>query len=169
DLVEIRRISEAEKQENLDFRRYLKGRRRSEEAFHILASEVQERIDCTVCANCCRELWVNISAEEIGSIAEWLRMRTEDVVQLYTEPDPENAGRRLLRHVEGDCVFLDRNLCMIYEARPAACRDFPYVRLPRTTLGGRMASQFRRMAVCPIVFNAVQAYKQQLGFRRAAD
>jgi Fe-S-cluster containining protein len=168
DLVEIRRISEVEREENLDFRRYLKAHHCPEESFHILASEVESQIDCTQCANCCRELVVSVSAEEVQAIADWLHITEEDVLRLYTEPDPDGRKKRTLRSHEGGCVFLDKNLCMIYEVRPKCCRDFPHSALRERTLGGRMSSQFRRMSVCPIVFNAIEAYKHNVGFHARA-
>jgi Fe-S-cluster containining protein len=63
------------------------------------------------------------------------------------------------------CIFLDGNLCMIYEARPKTCRDFPHVAVGTHSLGGRPSSLRRWAALCPIIFNALESYKHLTGFR----
>ncbi len=54
DLVEIRRLGSAKKDENLGFRRYLSAHHHRVEELQSLAAQIQPRIDCTTCANCCR-------------------------------------------------------------------------------------------------------------------
>lgn len=164
DLAEVRRLGEAKQAENLKFRRYLSARRQSEEPFHILAGEIERRIDCTACANCCRSAVVSVSGEETRAIAAFLKMPPAEVERLYTQPDPAEPGKRVLRSGPDGCVFLEGNLCMIYEARPRPCRDFPNVSAPARSLGGRMASLCRWAPLCPIVYNAIEEYKRLTGF-----
>jgi Fe-S-cluster containining protein len=63
-----------------------------------------------------------------------------------------------------ECVFLDGNLCMIYESRPKTCRNFPHVALGTHLLGGRPSSLARWAALCPIIYNALERYKHLTGY-----
>lgn len=164
DLDEIRRRTESNEAENLAFRRHLIAHHQPLEPFRILANEIQANTDCTACANCCREMIVNVSPAEIHSLAAHLGISDEDVAHLYTEPDPEDHSRRILRN-QNSCVFLDGNLCMVYAARPKACHDFPHIALHSSTVGNRMSSFCRSAAVCPIIYNALEAYKHLVGYR----
>jgi len=164
DLAEVFRIGTAKASENLAFRRYLAARHASAEPFRILASEIQQHVDCTACANCCRHSVVAVSKGEIEAIAQYLGTATEAVARLYTLPDPDAPASRILRSTTEGCVFLESNLCMIYEARPKACRDFPHVADGRNTLGGRPSSLARWAALCPIIFNAMEEYKRRTGY-----
>lgn len=164
DLAEVFRIGTAKAAENVAFRRYLSAKHARDAPFQILASEIQQQVDCTECANCCRYSVVPINAAEIDAIAQYLKTTSEAVTMLYTAPDPDAVTFRVLRASPEGCVFLDGNLCMIYEARPKACREFPHVSVGSHTLGGRPASLARWAALCPIVFNAMEEYKHLTGF-----
>src|SRR5262245_55096739 len=124
DLVQIRCLAEKEEDENLHFRRFLKAHHAPERLFRRIAREVEEQIDCTACANCCRETDVNVSGADIQALARYLDMAPADVIKEYTIVDPADRERILHRGNNG-CVFLDGNLCLVYGARPRACREFP--------------------------------------------
>jgi Fe-S-cluster containining protein len=125
----------------------------------ILVNEIAARTDCTDCANCCRYTIVDASRDEIGAIAGYLDMTVDQVIRMYTDPDEIEPSKRILRNRHDACVFLDGNLCMIYDVRPAACRDFP--------AGGSFSAMCRRATVCPIIDNALEAYKTLVGYRAA--
>ena len=165
DLAEVFRLGTAKAEENLDFRRYLSAKHHADKTFQILASEVQKQVDCTACANCCRHSVVPVSKREIETIAEYLGATREAVTRLYTVADSDAPARRILRSSMEGCIFLDGNLCMIYEARPKTCRDFPHVAVGTHSLGGRSSSLGRWAALCPIIFNALENYKHLTGFR----
>lgn len=165
-LAEIRRLAEAKDRENLDFRRYLAAHRRPERELHRIAAEVAAQIDCQQCAACCRETRVDVSDAELAEIAGDLKQSPEDVIALYTEPDPAD-GRRVLKQVGGQCVFLDgSNLCIVYESRPKACREFPHLEAEEVSLGARMSSVCRNAWFCPIVYNTLEQYKHLVGYHR---
>ena len=164
DLAEIFRLGTAKVKENLAFRRYLSARHYADKPFQILASEVQEHVDCTSCANCCRYSVVSVNRSEISRIAEYLGTTVDEVARLYTVPDPDALALRILRSSREGCVFLDGNLCMIYEARPKTCRDFPHVAVGAHSLGSRQSSLARWAALCPIIFNALESYKHVTGY-----
>ena len=164
DLAEVFRLGTAKVEENLAFRRHLCAHHYDDKAFQTLASEVQRGVDCTTCANCCRHSVVSVSKPEIENIAWSLGTTPEAAARLYTVPDPDTpASRTLLSSGEG-CVFLGGNLCMIYEARPKTCRDFPHVAVGIHSLGGRPSSLARWAALCPIVYNALESYKHLTGY-----
>jgi len=166
DLAEVFRLGTAKVNENLAFRRYLSAHHYSDRPFQILASEVQQHVDCTACANCCRHSVVSVNKSEIEKIAGHIGTTSETVARLYTVPDPDAPALRILRNSGQGCVFLDGNLCMIYEARPKTCRDFPHVAVGKHSLGSRQSSLARWAPLCPIIFNALEAYKHVAGYHR---
>ena len=151
--------------ENEDFRRYLSAHHHRIEAFQTVATEVQNEIDCTACANCCRFSIVAVTNADIDALAAHLQMDPVLVTELYTIPDPESAEKRILQSTKDGCTFLDDNLCMVYEARPKACREFPHAAQGVHSLGGRFSSMCRWASLCPIIYNALERYKHLVGYR----
>lgn len=162
---EIRRAAERMEAEYLDFRRYLKAHRCPEEPLREIASEVERQIDCTACANCCRHGSVTVTKAGIAAIAEFLNTTREEVIRLYTVPDPAAPAQKLLVNTGQACTFLDGNLCVVYDVRPRACREFPYASRRGRSLGGRMERLCAWAALCPIVFNTLELYKERVGYR----
>jgi Fe-S-cluster containining protein len=169
DLVEIRRLAESKRVEYLDFRRYLRARHHPFEPFQALANEMQKHINCTTCANCCRHTIVSVGRAEIDAIASHLGIEAADVIRQYTSPDPGVPAAIVLLNRNDACAFLDGNLCMIYAARPAACRNFPHLAPGAPSLGGRMSSLCRNAWFCPVIFNALESYKHLVGYHPARD
>jgi Fe-S-cluster containining protein len=167
DLAEVFRLGTAKAKENLEFRRYLSSHHHGGEQFPILASEVAEQIDCTGCANCCRYSSVTVEHSEIEAIAGYLGDTVENITRLYTEPASGAPALRSLKSNQAGCVFLDGNLCTIYEARPKACREFPHVAIGVHSLGARQSSHARWAPLCPIVYNALERYKHVTGYTAA--
>ena len=166
DLAEVFRLGTAKVKENLAFRRYLSAHHYTDRSFQIVASEVQQRVDYTACANCCRHSVVSANRSEIENIARHMGTTSEAVTRLYTVPDPDAPALRILLNSGEGCVFLDGNLCMIYEARPKTCRDFPHVAVGKHSLGSRQSSLARWAPLCPIIFNALEGYKHLTGYRQ---
>ncbi len=164
DLVEIRRLGTLKAAENVAFRRYLAGRHCAIEPFQAIASSVQHEIDCTACASCCRHSVVSVGRAEMEEIARRLGLPVDEFVTRHTDPDPDAPARRILRSSRNGCIFLDGNLCSIYEARPKACREFPHVTPGEHSLGARMASLCRWAPLCPIVYNALEVFKHAVGY-----
>ena len=165
DLVQIRRLAEMEGEENLRFRRFLKAHHYPQDLFRRIARDVEQQIDCKACANCCREPRVNVSQEDVDTLARYLDMTPEQVLKEYTVVDAEDHSR-ILGQTSTGCVFLDGNLCMVYEARPRACREFPYLATEQRSLGGRLSSVCKHASLCPIIYNTLEAYKHAVGYRR---
>ena len=164
DLNEVRQLGTAKAEENRAFRRHLSAHHADDRPFQILASDIQQHIDCTACANCCRYSVVPVNPGEIEKIAARVGVTPQAAARLYTVPDPDAPASRILRTSKSGCVFLRGNLCQIYSARPQACRDFPHVAVGTHSLGARRSSVARWAALCPIIYNALEAYKHLTGY-----
>jgi len=167
DLAEVRRLGAAKRAENVAFRRYLAAHHRPVEPFQILAVEIQQHVDCTTCANCCRYSVVSVGQAEMEAIGGHLGLGAEEVRQRFTEPDRDAATSRVLKSNKKGCVFLEGNRCTIYPARPKACRDFPHLAVGTHSLGGRVSSLCRWAAWCPIIYNALESYKRVTGYHHS--
>jgi Fe-S-cluster containining protein len=89
------------------------------------------RGDCfemqTVCqAMCCREWVVRISTEEYAS-----NLYDSEVVCELTDKACRDVAQpcltrryQLSKHEDKSCVYLENNLCKIYDMRPTVCRKF---------------------------------------------
>ncbi len=163
DLVQIRRLGEKKLGENQKFRAYLKRHNFVERRYKRIAEEVAEAIDCTACANCCRVATAQATDRDVERLAKYLGMRERDLVRDFTETPAGEA--RILKRNEAGCVFLEGNLCTVYEARPDSCRDFPHLAHGAGSFVSRMWKMADRACYCPIVYNSLEAYKQEAGFR----
>ena len=81
---------------------------------------------CTGCGGCCTgsgRVWLNES--EIHTIANALQINVSDFVE---QSVIRLEGRWSLKEnpKNGDCCFLEKGRCTIYEARPRQCKTFPW-------------------------------------------
>jgi uncharacterized protein len=165
DLVQIRRLGEKKRDENKHFRQYLKRHNFVERRLKHIAQEVEEAIDCTACANCCRVATTRLKERDVERLAKFSRLSIPRFLATYTVEDPEEGV--ILKRSEGQgCVFLAGNECSIYEERPDACRNFPHLVRGEGSLLKRMWEFGDRATYCPIVYNAMEAFKDEVGFER---
>jgi Fe-S-cluster containining protein len=162
DLVQIRRAGEQMRDENERFRKHLKRHNFVERKFRHIALDVEEEIDCTACANCCREATVKLAQRDVEKLAKFLRVKVSQFKRDYTDLS-EDEGVILKRNEKG-CVFLDGNMCSIYEARPHNCENFPHLVRGEGSLVSRMWEMKDRACYCPIVYNTLQAFKAEVKF-----
>jgi Fe-S-cluster containining protein len=165
DLVQIRLLGEKKRPENERFRRHLKSRDHSDRILRRVAEGIEEQIDCTQCANCCRVATAKVSGRDIERLARYLRISPADFIAQYTA-ESEDEGTILRRTDEAGCVFLDGNECTVYDARPETCQRFPHVVRGNGSIASRMWQFIDRACYCPIVYNSLEAFKEQTGFRR---
>src|SRR5437764_10173286 len=104
DLVRIQLLGEKKRDENLRFRKHLKSRDHSDRILRRIAEGVEEQIDCTVCANCCKVATVRLSERDIERLAHHFRISEAKFMAEYTVQDAEE-GRILRRSDETGCVF----------------------------------------------------------------
>jgi len=163
----IERYSRHNESEDVRFRTYLKVRldQTSEETDAIVrktTDEIWSQIDCTKCAHCCKTMQVAVDATDVKRLAARLGITPQKFSRRYTKVD-EYRERWFAK---SPCEFLgEDNCCTIYEDRPKACRDFPYLHSDHFV--GRTMMMISNTSRCPIVFNVWQALKVRLGFRRS--
>jgi hypothetical protein len=147
--------------ENAHFKNFLKNFSTREIDEHVAAlnAEVSSQIDCKTCANCCKLLEPPVSDQEIRSLAGIREISTEEFIQRYTARE-QKTGIQFLKCQP--CIFLQENICGIYEHRPDSCADYPHLTTPHFKY--RWKSIMTNYSLCPIVFNVVEKLKVVLRF-----
>jgi len=168
DLAQIKLLGEKKRDENLQFRRFMKSRDHSDRILRRTAEGIEDQIDCTQCANCCKTSTTEVTERDIDKLARHLHMPPAQFSADYTMlQDDEGTVTRVLKFTEGaGCVFLDGKLCSVYDARPAICQRYPHVVRGTGSIASRMWSFVDRASICPIVYNTLEAFKDELRFRR---
>ena len=163
DLVQIRRLEQQNRNENSRFRAYLKRHRHSDRRLRRFAEEIEAAIDCTKCANCCRVTEVELTARDVEHLARFIGVAHAEFLSDYTQSDAD--GKTILKRAEAGCVFLEGNLCTVYEARPQNCVNFPHLVRGSGSIASRMWRLLDRVGYCPIVYNWMEKVKDDIGFR----
>ncbi len=157
DLKKIKAIAEADEEENWDFRSYLKFYDMSDDELddlvHQLNESVEEAIDCTQCANCCKHIPPDFIADDIKRISAHLKLSESEFIQKYLKKNED--GEEVIKTLP--CLFLDQNKCSIYEVRPKVCRSYPHLR--KSQFRARLLSVVQNCSICPIVFNVYEELK----------
>ena len=162
DLVQIGRLGEKKRSENERLRRHFKRYGYVERKLRRIAEEIEARIDCTVCANCCRVATVRLRQRDVERMARFLGLTLAAFREQYTaESDEEGL---ILRRGPSGCIFLSGTACQVYEARPGTCQDFPHLVRGAGSLESRMWEMADRACYCPIVYNALEAFKVETKF-----
>ena len=170
DLVQIKRLGEKAVAENERFRKHLKRHSFTELRFRRISEEVEDQIDCRACANCCKVAETDITERDIERLAKYLRITPKQVLEQYTTTSVFEKNETILRRRETGCIFLDGNDCTIYDARPDTCRDFPHLMRGAGSFESRMWQMPDRATYCPIVYNALEAFKElTTSFKRGAQ
>jgi len=142
--------------ENKAFLAMLKRKkpRSLDEKTHQLHDEVFEYTDCLTCANCCKTISPIVLNRDIDRLANHLRMKPSEVIDQYLllDCDDDYVFR------ETPCPFLmPDNYCMVYEARPKACREYPHT--DRKRFFQITSLTYKNTFVCPAVFDVVEGLK----------
>ena len=164
DLVQIKRFGEKQRDDNQKFRAWLKRHNFVERRLKAMAQDVEAKIDCTACANCCRVATTPVTERDAENLARFLRVKVAVFLRDYTV-ETEDEGRILKRDKNG-CIFLDGNLCSVYEARPNTCELFPHLVKGNGSLLSRMWHMPDRAVYCPIVYNTLEEWKVETGFKK---
>src|SRR6185312_15817077 len=90
DLVQIKLLGEKKRPENERFRRHLKSHDHSDRILRRIAEDIEDQIDCTQCANCCRVATVKLSERDVERLARYLRISPAKFLSQYaTESEEE--------------------------------------------------------------------------------
>jgi Fe-S-cluster containining protein len=165
DLVQIRLLGEKKREENLRFRKHMKSHDHSDRILRRIAEGIEEQIDCTQCANCCRVATARVAERDVERLAKFLRIKPSRVMADYVV-ESEEEGYVLRRDEESGCIFLSGNECTVYDARPESCQRFPHVVRGNGSIASRMWEFVDRACYCPIVYNSLEAFKDELRFQR---
>lgn len=171
DLVQIRQLAHRKETENFSFRQFLKTRCNLEpdeidqHVFEI-TRRVWANIDCTTCANCCRQMKPTFSEKEVDRVAHRLGIERQGLIDTYLERSEADTGNPWQTRAT-PCPFLKDNRCSIYEDRPGDCSGYPYLYNPNFVF--RTLGMIERTFTCPIVYEVMEELKKSLGFSRAGS
>lgn len=159
DLPRIARYSRQNQSEDYQFRLHLKtvlplSNVELDAIVQETTDDVWGRIDCLTCGNCCKTLQIQVEEKDMKRLAKRLQMSLRDFAARYIAVADDG-----FKHFNtAPCPFLEAdNRCAVYEDRPQACRDFPYLR--DRHFRSRTLSMIENTATCPIVFNVWEALK----------
>jgi uncharacterized protein len=125
-----------------------------------LTTQVWSEIDCTTCGNCCRTLQIVVGRKDVARLARRFGITTQAFTERYLAIADDGLGYFV---ASPPCPFLgDDNRCTVYEDRPQACRDFPY--LKDRNFRSRSLTMVESCGTCPIVFDVWELLKTR--FRR---
>ncbi|MEI6563976.1 MAG: YkgJ family cysteine cluster protein [bacterium] len=165
-LKTIKRLGRLRKEENDDFRIYLRelpfSIKTIDQAVKTTSDAVSKRIDCTLCANCCRKLNPTLTVTDTRRLARHLGMTVNAFTARYLKKIQQDK-KKLLIFQKRPCPFLKNNCCSIYEFRPHDCRSYPH--LTRRGFVFRIRQAVEMVDVCPIVFNTYETLKNTLARR----
>jgi uncharacterized protein len=167
DLVQIGALAQQKEDENWRFRQFVKFRceldpGEMDRQVWETTGQVWAGIDCTTCANCCRQIKPTFSEEEVNRLAARLEVTPEQFIATYLESNEDQGNPWQTRTTP--CPFLKDNRCGVYQDRPADCKAYPYLYAPG--FSSRTMAMIERTFTCPIVFEVIEVLKQSWGFAR---
>ena len=106
-----------------------------------------------------------VTERDVERLARYLRVKPARVMAEYVVKSAEE-GLILRRDKQTGCVFLSGNECTVYDARPVGCQKFPHVVRGNGSIVSRMWELIDRACYCPIVYNSLEAFKDEMEFKR---
>jgi uncharacterized protein len=157
ELPVIQKQSRRNEETDYRFRTYLKERLPLSNAeldtiVQEITTDVWGKINCLDCGNCCKTLEIVVDKGDILRLSKKLGISTVQFTEKYvTNTDG-------VSHFMPSCPFLgEDNACQVYEDRPRACRDFPY--LHEHKFRDYSLTMVENLGTCPIVFNVWEELK----------
>jgi Fe-S-cluster containining protein len=125
--------------------------RELDEQFHEAHASVFEATDCLSCANCCKTTSPIIKESDINRMSFHMKMQPSVLIRKYLIREPD--GSYVV--ASSPCPFLQSdNYCGIYDARPAACREYPHTN--RKKMHQILDLTFKNASICPAVEKILQ-------------
>ena len=123
--------------------------------FEKYHNRFSDEIDCLNCANCCRGTGPLLKDRDISRLSKSLRMKPANFIDTYLKMDEE--GDMIFRNLP--CPFIGtENYCIVYEDRPAACREYPHT--DRRNIKKYLKPTLENYRICPIVYLTVEELKK---------
>jgi len=143
------------------FRYYVEDDERSDAALDTLVESIAQpiiaAIDCTTCANCCRNLAVYLTPQDAEQLATGLALSPETLHSNYIDSAAAVEEWGVLR--QRPCAFLGGALCSVYAHRPESCRAYPeFTPDFRWQLGHILGG----VGLCPIIYHVIEGVKDAL-------
>lgn len=141
------------------FAHYIELQEHSDEELDALveriAAPIVEAIDCTQCANCCRNLDIYLTESDGQRLTEAVDVPLSSILD-YEQARTHNEWGMFTKK---PCRFLDGNLCSIYPHRPESCRIYPvFTPYFRWTIDMILEG----VEICPIIYNVIEAVQKEL-------
>ena len=156
----VMKLAAEREEENWKLRSFLKsidiGIEDLDAIVHKHYEDISGQIDCTSCANCCREVQLVLTGDDVARLASGLKISNDELIErfLAADEDGELAFNTL------PCPLLKGDLCSAYDHRPEACRSYPH--LHKNEFVFRLMQVVHNCSVCPIVFNVFERLKEEL-------
>ncbi len=161
DLKKIKHFGERRRRENFAFRAFLKNLDISTKKLDTLVCtifhEVSSQIDCKKCANCCKQMKIILTNQDIRRLADGLDLQLKSFKNQYTSLSEDKSE---IYFSKIPCPLLKDNLCSKYKFRPTDCRSFPH--LEKRIFVSRLWDVVDNYSICPIVFNVYEILKNNL-------
>jgi hypothetical protein len=162
DPERIEQLADERREENWEFREFLKGLDVEVQEFDAIVhkhhEEVSSQIDCRACANCCREASPVLTEPDMSRLAAALGVSAPALVERYLEPDEHETAGFVFR--DAPCPFLSDNLCAVYESRPKDCRSYPHPQ--DEEMAFHLIQVVENCSICPIVYHVFERMKEEL-------
>lgn len=162
DLEYIKEKAIEREKENWTFRTCLKqhdlASHEIDAIVHEIADELSSKIDCTKCANCCKQIRPVLGKDDISKFALGLKMPEREFQKQYLRQDDEVSFKHQFNELP--CPFLKNDECTNYDYRPKDCRSYPH--LHKRGFVSRLWGVIENYGICPIVFNVYEQLKNEL-------
>lgn len=122
-----------------------------------IAPEIESKIDCLSCANCCKNFSPILTHSDILRIAKFKNIAADHFIKLYLKKDEEGDW---VMKTQPCPMLLSDNRCSIYEARPKSCAQYPL--LSSHDFYDIKTYHEKNIAHCPITYETVGAMMKNL-------
>jgi len=166
DLKIIGEKAEANWADNWNFRSFLQHEIDPaviDETVQALSRAVSTEIDCTICANCCKQLQPHLGEADVVRVAGALCLSVVQTKKRHLVKDPDSSYRFSVK----PCPLLSGGKCSIYASRPIDCSEYPHLDKP-DFLGGSIGV-IENYRVCPIVYNVYEMLKTKFEYDSSRD
>ena len=115
-----------------------------------------EKVDCLECANCCKSLGPMLFESDIDRLASTLKIKSSEFKDKYVRMDED--GDYVFKTMP--CPFLSHdNICMVYNNRPKACREYPHTNRKRFYQVAQKT--YYNISTCPAVYSIIDQLKKK--------